>query len=149
MGGQILTVDLSAGKITQVAMDPALAAAMEWYEKGLVTRKDTGGISLEWGNTEAIIEMIHEVGQRKGFRDVLAEGGAHAAQKIGKGAEKYFSHCKGMGVGSDDPRTMKAEALSFATSTIPAHHEEGNPPPLSPKKAKALLGTDKEVNPVS
>ena len=127
----------------------SLAAAMDWYEKGIITKTDTEGITLEWGNAEAIIEMVHKVGQRQGFGDILAEGGFHAARKIGEAAEPYFSHCKGMGIGADDPRTMKSAILSFATSTIPSHHEEGNPPPTSPKRAKAMFGSEDAVNPIS
>ncbi len=127
----------------------SLAAAMDWYENGIITQRDTDGIALEWGNIDAIIEMIHKICKREGFGDVLAEGATHAAKKIGKGAEAYVSHCKGMLAGSDDSRSMKGLVLSFATSTIPTHHEEGMAPPLSPELAKAILGTDEEVDPTS
>lgn len=108
-------------------LSTAIAAAMEWYEKGIITKKDTDGIALEWGNHEAIIEMIHKIGKREGIGDLLAEGGYHAAKKLGKEAEECVSYCKGTLLIADDVRAMKGTALCHVTSTIPAHHEEGAP----------------------
>ncbi len=126
-----------------------LAAAMEWYEKGVITKKDTDGIALEWGNTDAIIEMIHKVGKREGIGDLLAEGAIHAARKIGKGAEEYVTHCKGMVVGCNDIRITKGMALNHVSGTVPAHHEEGAPLLMSPKRAKAMFGTEDASDPTS
>jgi aldehyde:ferredoxin oxidoreductase len=126
-----------------------LAAAIEWYENGIITQKETDGITLEWGNVNVIIDMIHKICKREGFGDVLAEGASHAAKKIGKEAQAHISQCKGMLSGSDDSRPVKGSVLSMATSTIPCHHEEGVQPPLSPEAAKAILGTDEEVDPTS
>ena len=72
-----------------------LAAAFEWYERGIITKEDTDGIALEWGNAEAQIEMLMKMIRREGLGDLLAEGSAIAAEKIGKGAEKYINHTKG------------------------------------------------------
>lgn len=91
----------------------ALAAAYEWYEKGIITKKDSDGIPLEWGNHEAMLDMIHRIGRREGFGDVLAEGAVRAAAIIGKGAEKYVSHCKGMTIHGADYRLMKGTTLAI------------------------------------
>ena len=48
-----------------------IAWAMELYEKGILTDKDTDGLKLEWGNDEAVIEMIHRIAERKGLGDIL------------------------------------------------------------------------------
>lgn len=102
-----------------------IGAACEWYEKGIITQKDLDGIDLRWGNAEAIIDIIHKIANREGIGDVLAEGPVHAAERIGKGAMDYVSHCKGMPVGCDDPRILRGIALNAVTATIPAHHEDG------------------------
>jgi aldehyde:ferredoxin oxidoreductase len=109
-----------------------IAPAMEWYEKGIITQKDTDGISLEWGHKDAIIEMIHKIAKREGFGDLLADGVLEAAKKIGKGAEAYVSHCKGVPMGSQDTRPSKGGALSQATTTIPGKYEDGSPPEFDP-----------------
>ncbi len=103
-------------------------AAMEWYEKGLITRKDTGGLDLTWGNAEAVITLIHQTARREGFGNLLAEGALRAAKAVGQGAEKYIVlHSKGLTYGEDDIRAIKGYALSVATSTRGADHLRGMP----------------------
>ena len=72
-----------------------MAMVFECYQRGILTRKDTDGLRLEWGNKEVILELVRKVAYREGFGDVLAEGCLNAARKIGKGAEKYAYHVKG------------------------------------------------------
>jgi len=103
-----------------------LNAAMEWYEKGLITKEDTDGLDLSWGNAEAAIELIHRVARRQGFGNLLAEGPLRAAAQIGQGADKCIAlHCKGMTYGEDDIRAIKGYALAAATSTRGADHLRG------------------------
>jgi len=69
-----------------------LGLAIECYEKGLITSKDTNGIELTWGNYEAANQMIHRIARRQGFGDVLAEGAMRAAQRIGGEALNFAIH---------------------------------------------------------
>lgn len=130
-----------------------LAAAMEWYEKGILTPKDTEGIALEWGNHEAIVQMIHKIGRREGLGDLLAQGAVQAARTLGKEAERAVSHCKMMTMGLDDTRVSKGIALSHATGIIPCHHEEGMPPlellPRDLGEVEALWGSKEVADPLS
>lgn len=103
-----------------------IAAAMEWYQKGIITEKDTEGIKLEWGNYEAMIEMIHKIARREGFGDLLAEGGVRAAKKLGREAEKCITHAKGALRTTGDLRHMTAYMLGEATSTRGADHLRGS-----------------------
>ena len=65
--------------------------AMELYELGILTNKETDGLDLRFGNDEALIEMIHRICHRKGWLgDVLADGGIPAAEKIGKNSFDYL-----------------------------------------------------------
>jgi len=105
-----------------------LNTVMEWYERGLITKDDTDGIDLSWGNAEGVIEVIHKVASREGFGNLLAEGPLRAAEQIGRGADKYIAlHSKGMTYGIDDIRAMKGYALNIATSTRGADHLRGMP----------------------
>ena len=130
-----------------------LAAAMEWYEKGIITPKDTEGIALEWGNHEAIVEMIHKIGGREGLGDLLGQGAVQAAKTLGKEAEKAVSHCKMMTMGLDDARLSKGIALSHATGIIPCHHEEGVPAlelmPMDVEEVEARFGARDIADPLS
>ncbi len=127
-----------------------LNAAMEWYEKGLITKDDTDGIDLSWGNAEGAIAMIHKVARREGFGNLLAGGAVRAAAEIGKGAEKYISlYSKGMTYGTTDARALKGYALRLATSTRGADHLRGtgdigeaNPSPAKRKIFKERFGTE-------
>jgi aldehyde:ferredoxin oxidoreductase len=127
-----------------------LNAAMEWYEKGLITKDDTDGIDLSWGNAESVIEMINKVAKREGFGNLLAEGALRAAAEIGKGADKYIAaYSKGMSQGTTDTRALKGYALGMATSTRGADHLRGtgdigeaNPSPATREIYKQRYGTE-------
>ena len=69
-----------------------LGMAIECYEKGVITSKDTDGIELTWGNHEAANQMMHRIATRQGFGDVLAEGVMRAAQHIGGEAPNFAIH---------------------------------------------------------
>lgn len=102
-----------------------IAFAMECYEKGLITKKDTGGIDLTWGNHEAIIAMLEKIGRREGFGDLLAEGSWRAAQKIGNGADHFSMTVKGLELAGHSPRGLRGMLLAYATSTRGGSHHDG------------------------
>ena len=99
-----------------------IAFLMECHEKGIVTKEDMDGLDLSWGNSENIITLIHKIAKREGVGNLLAEGSYRAAQKIGKGAEKYALHVKKMEVSGQDGRTHRSIGLSHATSSQGADH---------------------------
>jgi len=105
----------------------ATAWAMELYEKGMITNKETDGIDLTWGNQEAAFQMLDKICKRDSpFAHLLGEGIDLASRKFGKGSEKSAYHVKG-GRLEIDPRTGWATALSHATSTRGADHLKGMP----------------------
>jgi aldehyde:ferredoxin oxidoreductase len=101
--------------------------AMELYEKGILTSKDTDGLDLRFGNDEALLEMIRRIAFREGLGDILAEGGLRAAEKIGKDAIKYLVHVKGMNNLHSDERATPALALNIAVSSRGSDHLRGRP----------------------
>jgi aldehyde:ferredoxin oxidoreductase len=100
-----------------LTMGSVLAFSMEAYEKGILTPKDTEGIELTWGNDRAMEEMIHRIVRRQGLGRVLAEGVQKAAESIGRGAEQFAYHSKGLELTGYDPRGLMATALGYAVST--------------------------------
>jgi aldehyde:ferredoxin oxidoreductase len=104
-----------------------IAMAIECYENGILTKEDTGGIELTWGNSEAIVQMTEMIARRKGFGMILAEGVKRASEIIGKGAEKYAMHVKGSSLCEHDPRINPPLALKYATLPIGAYHGKGCP----------------------
>jgi aldehyde:ferredoxin oxidoreductase len=102
--------------------------AMELYEKGILTKEQTDGIDLRFGNSEALIEMITRICYRKGWLgDTLADGGLPAAKKIGKNAIDYLIHVKGMHNLHSDERGTPALALNVATASRGSDHLRSRP----------------------
>jgi len=99
-----------------------IAFAMELYERGIITKEDTDGIDLRFGNGEALIEMIKKIAYREGFGNILAEGSRLAAQKIGHGAERYAVHVKGMELPAYDPRGAIGMGLAYAINDVGGGH---------------------------
>ncbi|MFC2105914.1 aldehyde ferredoxin oxidoreductase C-terminal domain-containing protein [Candidatus Bipolaricaulota bacterium] len=87
--------------------------AMELYEKGIITKADTDGLDLVWGNESAIMELLGRIAHRVGIGDVLAEGSARAAAKMGRDAGTCALTTKGMEVLFDPRATKPARMLGY------------------------------------
>ncbi|NIQ40275.1 MAG: hypothetical protein GTN81_17075 [Proteobacteria bacterium] len=101
------------------------AFAMELFERGILTLEDTGGLELRFGNHESMIKLIHLIGKKEGIGEILAGGVREAARTIGKGAEDYAIHVKGLEVAAYDPRGAKSQGLAYATSPRGGCHHTG------------------------
>jgi len=99
-----------------------IAFAMECYENRLITKEDTEGIDLSFGNAEGMLTMLEKMAAREGFGDVLAEGVKRAAEKIGKGAQQYAMHVKGQEFAMAEPRAKFGVGLAYAVSPTGADH---------------------------
>lgn len=119
---------VNAGKLCDtlgmdvISTGVAIAWAMECFEKGILTLKDTEEIDLSFGNQDALMEIIPKIANREGLGNILAEGVKRASEVIGKGSEKFAMHSKGLEFPGFDVRGLKATALSFAVSTRGADH---------------------------
>jgi len=103
-----------------------LAWAMEAYEKGLLTLEDTDGIDLKFGNEEAAIKAMEKMVNRDGkLGKLLADGERIAAQKLGKGSDKFTTEIKGLEMPAYDVRGLKGMALAEAVSVRGACHLTG------------------------
>ena len=100
-----------------------IAFAMECYENGLVSKEDTGGLDLRFGNAEAMVKLVDMIGKREGFGDVLAEGCKRVAERIGGDAIKYAVHVKGQELPMHEPRLKKGLGIGYALSPTGADHQ--------------------------
>lgn len=107
-----------------ISTGAVIAFAMECFEEGILTKEDTDGIELRFGNAEAMLEIIERIAHRKGIGDILAEGVMRAAKKIGKGAERFALHVKGQEVPMHDPRGKIGVGIGYAISPTGADHIE-------------------------
>jgi aldehyde:ferredoxin oxidoreductase len=108
-----------------------IAWAMELYEKGILTDADVftdrDDLKLEWGNDEAVLEMVTRIAERRGLGDILAEGPLRAAERIGQDAIKYLIHVKGMSNLHSDERPTPSLALGVATASRGSDHLRSRP----------------------
>ena len=108
--------------VDTISAGNTIAFAMECFEKGLITLKDTGGIDLRFGNYEAMLEMVELITWKKGLGALLSEGTARAAKAIGNGAEKFAVHGKGLEPGEHDPRVKPLNGLGYMIAFNGADH---------------------------
>ncbi len=102
--------------------------AMELYEEGIISTKETEGLDLRFGNDEALIQMIENICYRKGWLgDTLADGGIPASEKIGKKSFDYLIQVKGMSNLHSDERATPALALNIATASRGSDHLRSRP----------------------
>ncbi len=100
----------------------SIGFAMECYENGILTGKDTNGLKLNFGNADAIVQMVELIAKRKGIGDILAEGVRRAAEKIKNGSEKYAMHVKGQEIPMHEPRLKQGLGVGYAVSPTGAEH---------------------------
>ncbi len=105
-----------------------IAWAMELYELGILTDKETDGLDLRFGNDEALLEMVKRIAFRKGWLgDTLAEGGLIASERIGKNSFDYLIQVKGVSNLHSDERATPALALNVATASRGSDHLRSRP----------------------
>lgn len=122
----------------------SVAFAIECYENGLITKDDTDGIELTWGNAEAIVAMTEKIANRDGFGDILADGVKVAAEKIGKGSEEYAIQVGGQEVPMHDPKFTPGLAATYLLDATPARHTQGGEL-IAPSEGVDLPEFDKTV----
>ena len=108
--------------IDTISAGGVIGWAMEAYEKGIFTKKDTDGLELKFGNTQAVFALIEKIAKREGFGALLAEGVKKASLKVGKGSEKYAIHVKGMEQSAYATHNATAMLLAYMTCDVGAHH---------------------------
>ncbi len=101
-----------------------LAFAFECYEKGILTKQDTGGLELTWGNAAAMVALTEQIARRQGVGAILADGARAAARKIGKGAIKCAMQIQGEEVPMHDPRLSPGLASSYKLDATPGRHTQ-------------------------
>ena len=119
---------------------------MEAYERGLIDEKDTDGIKLDWGNEQAVLEIIKKIAFRKGFGNILAEGILEVSKNIGKNSYEFANQVKGLDLPAHDPRAKVSLALGYATSNRGACHVQAFTHDFEGGASIADLGYPKTLN---
>lgn len=135
-GGLLMNEDLESlfianDRLNRAGMDSisaggTLAFAVECFQNGILTREDTGGLELRWGDSAAILALIDRMISREGIGDLLADGSRLAAQKIGRGAEKFAIQAGGQELAMHDGRNDPGFALHAVVEPTPGRHTVGS-----------------------
>ncbi len=107
-----------------ISVGACISFAMECYERGLITRSDTDGVELTWGNAPAMLEMVKRIGEAQGFGRVLGQGVKRAAEEIGGQAHLYAMHVKGLEMPVWDPRVYNSLWVGLSTANMGPNHME-------------------------
>lgn len=108
--------------IDTISTGGAIGWAMECYEKGLLTKDDTGGLELNFGNTSAVFTLIEQIAGRERLGGLLSDGIKKAAQKVGQGSERFAIQVKGMEQSAYATHNATAMLLAYMTCDVGAHH---------------------------
>ena len=116
----------------------SIAFAMECYEKGIITNKETGGLNVRFGNASVLAQLIRDIALRKGFGETLALGTKGMAEKFGNGSHVFAMHAKGMEIGGYDPRMSKGMALVYACGPRGGCHHAGGFTAMDPMQGQEI-----------
>jgi len=108
-----------------ISTGAVIAMAIECYENGIISKEDTDGLEMSWGNHQAIVAMTERIAKREGFGAVLADGAKVAAERIGKGADQFAMHIQGQELPAHNPRFGFHWALGYRMDPTPARHTQG------------------------
>jgi len=139
------SVSLANQYCNQYGMDTiscgaTIAWAMDCFEQGILTKKDTGGIELRFGDAKVMTEMTKMIALREGFGDMLAEGSAKAAEKLGKGQDLVVA-VKGLELPAHMPEVKRSLGLIYAVNPFGADHQSSEHDPSYedyPEKMKEI-----------
>ena len=116
--------------LDSISAGSAMAFAIDVFERGIISVRETGGLELRWGDVAAVGELLEGMALGEGFAGLLAQGVRRAAGELGNGADRYAYHVKGLELSAYDPRAAWATALGYAVSSrggdyasVYAHHE--------------------------
>ncbi len=116
-----------------ISVGATIGYVIECYENRLLTKEDTDGLEMTWGNAEAIVAMTEKIGKREGFGDVLADGIKVAWERLGRIGTEYAIHIQGEEVPAHDVKHMPGLATTYLLAPTPARHTQGGgiwaPPP--------------------
>ena len=105
-----------------ISTGATIGFAIECYEKEILTKSDTDGLELRFGDPDIVIELIHKIAKREGFGDFLAEGTRRMAQKLDKGSERFAMNVKGLELPAYDSRAVQITGLAYAVANRGGDH---------------------------
>lgn len=113
--------------LDEISVGVTIAFAMECFQKGIITTRDTGGIELTWGNGDALLQLIDMIAHNQGIGKILGQGCKTAAEYFGHDSDRFALHVKGLEISTVDPRAYQGWALGYAVASRGADHMRAYP----------------------
>jgi aldehyde:ferredoxin oxidoreductase len=111
--------------VDNISMGNVTGFTMECYEKDILTKKDLGGIDLQWGNVEAIKSLWDMIIEREGIGEILSQGVKKAAEIIGNNTSHFAMHAKGLEFGAYTPQAKPERGIQYAVGDRGGCHHFG------------------------
>jgi len=110
--------------VDTISCGATIAFAMECFEKKMITKTETGGIDLRFGNAEAMLETLNQIVTKEGkLGSILSEGSARAAEFWGNGTDECLVTCKNEESPAHMPQAKRSLALIYAVNPFGADHQ--------------------------
>ncbi len=106
-----------------ISCGATISWAMEAFTEGRLTIEDTGGLELNYGNADMMVQLTKMIGERDGFGDLLAEGSARAAEKIGNGTEEFLIVSKKQETPAHMPQAKPTLGIIYAVNPFGSDHQ--------------------------
>ena len=117
---------LNRAGMDSISAGATIAFALECYENGILTNKDTDGLELSWGNSENIIKLVEKMISREGIGDILADGVKAATVRIGGDSANFAVHAGGQEAPMHDSRFDPLIGVHYSVEPTPARHTIGS-----------------------
>ena len=114
---------------------------MELTQRGLLPKRHQSE-AIEFGDGKSVIELIPKIAIREGIGNYLAKGVRDFSRELGKEAQHFALHTKGLEYPAWDPRGKLGIGLSYVTAAIGASHLRGWPSTRKPPEASATTVLD-------
>lgn len=111
-----------------ISMGVTIAFLLECAQAGLI-REGDAEVPLRWGDPDALLELIEMTAYRKGIGDLLAEGSARMAERLGPESRRFLYAVKGLELPAHSARALKGMSIGYATATRGGSHHDTRPTP--------------------
>jgi aldehyde:ferredoxin oxidoreductase len=123
--------------LDSTSLGSTVGFAIELYKKGIITKKDTDGMELDWGS-ETTRALMEKIVRREGIGDILADGTRAASEKFGIDAKRYAGHVKGLEMTLGVRVRLSTENFGEFTNPRGGHLERSPSLTFVPRKPKVF-----------
>lgn len=110
-----------------ISMGVTLAFAMECFEKGFLSQKDTGGIALRFGDVDVIHRLIKDTALQQGFGKLLSEGSERMAARLDPKTTEFLYTVRKVELPGHSARVLKGMSIGYPTGTRGGSHHDTRP----------------------